>query len=398
MLGYGFYLTFLNPENPMKSILQYFIATLFCVFSITVFAETPRYAIVVDAGSSGSRLYVFKYDKSATVGTIEDIFSTTTTPGLSHYANQPERAGESLKPLFDHALQFLQQNNLNPQSVPVKILATAGMRMLPSTQQEAVYTQIKTYLKNQYPFTLEEVKTISGKMEGLYGWLDVNYLLGNFQHKRATVGIIEMGGASTQIAFALGDHSKKTHDKISLALGHQRYTVFSKSFLGLGQDQAYNTMTQDIAAPDCHPPQATFGDRIGQFNRATCATIYAGIIDKNRVAQYIPPLQNTPFIAYSGIYYAYDFLNIIQTPDQASLQSRIENVCYRTWSQLQKDYPQIAEKYLLTYCANSVYFDQLLYNTYHLQGSQLTVTNQIDQKNLNWARGVILYSLAQYAQ
>lgn len=47
-------------------------------------------------------------------------------PGLSSYADTPELAGRSLKPLFDHAIELGV-----PTGSKVYLAATAGLRMLP---------------------------------------------------------------------------------------------------------------------------------------------------------------------------------------------------------------------------------------------------------------------------
>ena len=56
-------------------------------------------------------------------------------------------------------------------------------------------------IKKESSFTVEKVMTISGKYEGLYAWLGINYLLDKFDSGNQKVGIVEMGGASPQIAY-----------------------------------------------------------------------------------------------------------------------------------------------------------------------------------------------------
>jgi hypothetical protein len=356
-------------------------------------ASDVHYAIVVDAGSSGSRLHLMQYSTpSASIPIIKDIFSESIKPGLSSYASQPDNAGASLKPLFDDAMTTLKKNNIDPKTVPVKVLATAGMRLLPESTQQAIYTNVKTYLTKSYPLPIQKVETISGKMEGLYGWLDVNYLSGNFA-TGSTVGSIDMGGASTQIAFATQDNSH-INDEIAFKIGTKRYTVFSKSFLGLGEDQALATISKMPSMDTCYPIQYPLqGGDAGNFNYISCGALYTDLIQANHVAQEILSLEKLQFIAYSGAYYSYHFFGVDQTPDQAVVEKKVQNVCAESWDELKHDYPSTPEKYLSTYCANITYIEDLFYNTYQLQGSQLKIVTQINQIDIDWPLGALLYSL-----
>jgi apyrase len=359
------------------------------------FADSNHYMMIVDAGSSGSRLHIFKYEGPDALPVITDVFSENVKPGLSSYADHPENAGASLKKLLDDATDFMQKNGGDIKTTQLNILATAGMRLLPEDKQQAIYTNITNYLKNNYQFSVGNVETISGKMEGLYGWLDVNYLLDTFHVPHFSVGSIDMGGASTEITFATDDHSHPD-DEISVKINNQSYTVFSKSFLGLGQDQALNAMSANQTASYCYPQHYVYNQTSsGNFAMTSCGTIYANIIQDHHVIQQMISTQNQPFVAFSGIYYTYSFFNADQKADQATLESKIQAVCNKPWEQLQQEYPDVPEKYLSTYCANGVYEDQLLNNAYKLDSSRLIVTNKIKQKDIDWTLGAALYRLVK---
>lgn len=377
----------------MKSYLKSLAALSVLFTPFSAFAAN-NYMILVDAGSTSSKLHVFQYEPGS-MPVINDVFAETAKPGLSSFADHPESAGASLKKPLDDAGQFLQKQGVDLKTVPVNVFATAGMRLLPDDKQQAIYNNVTSYLKTNYQYAAGEVKTIPGKMEGLYGWLDVNYLANHFQNHETTTGSIDMGGASTQIAFATHDHSKPD-DEETFIINHQRYTVFSKSFLGLGQDQARDAMTKDTRASACYPLDYQFSSGVGKFDFSTCHGPYNDIIQQQSVAEQILPTKGQSFIAYSGVYYTYQFFNVDKTPDQSILDSHIQSVCNEPWSQLQKDYPTVDAKYLSAYCANGVYQDQLLYSTYQLQGQQLTVVSQINQKDIDWTLGAILYSLVKH--
>lgn len=369
------------------------LALSILLLSSLSYANKSGYEIFVDAGSSGSRLHIFKYEYVNALPTIDDVFSESVNPGLSSYADHPESAGPSLAKLFDDATQYLHDNQVDTKTVPVNVFATAGMRLLPENKQTAIYTNVRDYLVKNFSFSMHDVKTISGKMEGVYGWLDVNYLLNNFQNGQMPVGIIDMGGASTEIAFTTQDNSKPD-DEIQININQKNYLLFSKSFLGMGQDEARKTMLTEENANSCFPQNYVMSDNnLGNFNMRICGSIYHNFLQNQQIQKQLLPLSKINFIAYSGIYYTYHFLNTEKTTDQATVEDRIQNVCNETWAELQTNYPNIPAKYLSTYCANSVYHSKLLYEQYRITGDKLIVANQINDREIDWTLGAELYDL-----
>jgi Golgi apyrase len=103
------------------------------------------------------------------------------------------------------------------------------------------------------------VRIISGEEEGLFGWLAVNYLMDGFDvHSRSkvgnvsdadgsTYGFLDMGGASTQIAYE-PSHQQQTSPenqsslvdvRLRLLGGDEiRHRVFVTTWLGYGTNQA----------------------------------------------------------------------------------------------------------------------------------------------------------------
>lgn len=375
----------------MKRYFQVIITTIIGFVCMPLLAATSHYAIIIDAGSSSSRAHVFQYEKTDSIPIINDVFSESNKIPLSQFANHPTDAGESLQSILDSSANYLMHANIDLSSVSVRVLATAGMRLLTPEQQEAIYVSVRNYIRNHYAFLLQDddVKTISGQMEGVYDWLDVNYLLNHFSDPNATVGTIDMGGASTQIAFATKD-TPESNQTVSIDINHQHYTIFSQSFLGLGQDQARSAMLSQPMASRCYPYGYAMGSStIGQFEYATCNRMYNEIIQSHDVRQQIISLQGQSFVAFSGIYYNYRFLSILETPTQEALQAQLRSICYQTWDALQAQYH---DAYMANQCANGVYFDELLYNTYQLQGSQLSVMNQVNGTDINWTLGALLFN------
>ena len=94
-----------------------------------------RYAVVVDAGSTGSRVHAFAFAETADGGL--DLLSDTfeqLKPGLSSYAAEPAKGAASLKPLLERAVAAVPAPER--ASTPVQLRATAGLRLLPGDQAE----------------------------------------------------------------------------------------------------------------------------------------------------------------------------------------------------------------------------------------------------------------------
>ncbi|KAI0345096.1 hypothetical protein BDW22DRAFT_1418417 [Trametopsis cervina] len=232
-----------------------------------------RFGIVIDAGSSGSRLQIYSWKDARTVREKggEKVYNSLPTvekgtrdgedwvvkaePGLSSFADHPDGVASYLAPLLEHARTRIPPS-LQPDT-PLFLLATAGMRLLSPTQQAEVLQATCDFLKFHSHFRIEErsevgpcgssVRIITGEEEGLFGWIAVNYLMDGFNgagHDRTTYGFLDMGGASTQIAFEPGEEERKqTHDLIDVRLrllGGQEihHQVFVTTWLGYGTNQA----------------------------------------------------------------------------------------------------------------------------------------------------------------
>jgi hypothetical protein len=63
------------------------------------------YNIVLDAGSTGSRIHIFKFkQQGSSLHLISDGFHQLK-PGLSAFPDEPQKAAESLKPLLEEAMK-----------------------------------------------------------------------------------------------------------------------------------------------------------------------------------------------------------------------------------------------------------------------------------------------------
>ncbi|KKY15620.1 putative nucleoside diphosphatase [Phaeomoniella chlamydospora] len=237
-----------------------------------------RYGVILDAGSSGTRIYIYRWLdnararkdasqaelKSLPVIDTKDKWTLKTHPGVSSFGETPNLIGpDHLKPLYEHALDIIPEDQVS--DTPIFLLATAGARLLPESQRKELLRQICTYTQSTTHFLLpncdQHIRVIPGETEGLYGWIAANYLVGGFdnpgEHAHGkghhTYGFLDMGGASAQIAFAPNatEAEKHANDLKLLRLrtvdgSVSEYRVFVTTWLGFGVHQARQRYLEEL--------------------------------------------------------------------------------------------------------------------------------------------------------
>ncbi|KAI9901477.1 hypothetical protein N3K66_003294 [Trichothecium roseum] len=231
--------------------------------------KNSQYGVILDAGSSGTRLYVYKWknparaSKDASSAELQSLpklkieKSKKIHPGVSSFADNVDSIGRNhLKELVEVALDEIPNNKIS--ETPIFVMATAGVRFLPKKQQHDLLDGICHWLQTNTQFSLPDcgthIQVISGETEGLYGWIAANYLLGGFDHPQGeadkpghhhTYGFLDMGGASAQIAFAPNSTEAEKHaDDLKLVRMRNldgtpaEYKVFTTTWLGFGANKA----------------------------------------------------------------------------------------------------------------------------------------------------------------
>lgn len=377
-----------------------------CVFSATAIflvacnsggsttpTNTTSYQMVVDAGSSGSRVYVYQISPSSGLPAIIDIYESKNTLPLSKYVGDPSTAGSvGIQPLLDSAISFMNTTyGVPPQQIRASVLGTAGMRYVAESTQTAIYQSVTNVIVSD-GLILGDVGTITGQDEGLYSWSDVNYLQNNFNGAQTTNGIVEVGGASAQVAF----NSPTSGDNIvSTTINGQTYNVYAISYLGLGQDQAALAMQalNPSTKNQCYPAGES-ANLSGIFSLSTCSSNYANVTNQYGESLSVMSKQSgfssTNFIGLSSVYFALNFWGITQTPTQ--LVPMINGTCDLSWTDMQAFYP--GNKFLSGQCANATYMNQFLYGSLKLGSTQLTSLNTVDGTALTWTLGYLLLYLS----
>eukprot|EP00929_Paragymnodinium_shiwhaense_P013150 TRINITY_DN121016_c0_g1_i1.p1 TRINITY_DN121016_c0_g1~~TRINITY_DN121016_c0_g1_i1.p1 ORF type:complete len:828 (-),score=103.60 TRINITY_DN121016_c0_g1_i1:7-2490(-) len=206
------------------------------------------YSVVIDAGSTGTRLHVFRFDawtsRLLDVDTRAQAYITNDIP-LASVVGDPDGVQKCLAPLIDAGLEAipLAQRALTP----LALRGTAALRVLPPTDADHIMSDVRAVLKT-YPFKAGSTSVMDGQTEARYLWLAVNYLMGTFrpgvQAIEEPLAVVDMRGGSLQIVYLIEESQAKAAErlpsfrnyiaKVALPLGSGYAHVYQHSFLGYG--------------------------------------------------------------------------------------------------------------------------------------------------------------------
>ncbi|XP_058740082.1 nucleoside-triphosphatase-like [Vicia villosa] len=248
-MGFITLITFLLFIMPAHSSSKYVGNNMLTNRKIFLKQEAlTSYAVIFDAGSTGTRVHVYHFDQNLNLLHIgNDIeFVNKVTPGLSAYAANPGKAAKSIIPLLEEAESVVPED-LHTKT-PLKLGATAGLRLLDGDSAEKILQSVRDMFNNRSALNVQPdaVSLIDGTQEGSYMWVTVNYVLGNLGKSFAkTVGVIDLGGGSLQMTYAVSKETAKNAPQVAdgedpyikkIVLNGKQYDLYVHSYLGFGKE------------------------------------------------------------------------------------------------------------------------------------------------------------------
>ena len=241
--------------------------TVHCTAPYAPHLPLVQYALMIDAGSTGSRIHVYKFHHCGPSPGYEYEVFAMTQPGLSAYSadkgGTPEAAAASLDVLLDEAVRVVP--GALQGCTPVAVKATAGLRLLGAEESGRMVEAVEARLRGRYPFRVVEggVGIMDGSEEGVYAWMTVNYLMGRIRageggvtdsEAGGTYAVLDLGGGSTQIVF-----EPETSGEVVLREGEHRYALvvegeervlYQHSYLGYGLKSARESVHRVVEFMD----------------------------------------------------------------------------------------------------------------------------------------------------
>ncbi|TVU46828.1 hypothetical protein EJB05_06397, partial [Eragrostis curvula] len=361
-------------------------------------APAVRFSVIIDGGSTGTRAHVFAAGPDGRPDLARSAVMRVS-PGLSSFAAEPARAGESLRPLMEFAKEKIGGAVAHTE---VRLMATAGLRLLDESAQEAILASCRDTLRaSGFRFENAWAKVIPGSDEGIYAWVAANYALGALggdPHK--TVGIIELGGASAQLTF-VSDEVLPPELSNNFTFGETTYTLYTNSFLNFGQNAAQASLLEilrfrgsskngtlvDPCAPKGYSRNEHVTVRTSSDSRSTLENQFVDngngnftecrssslmlLQEGNEKCQYqqchlgstfVPELRGH-FLATENFYFTSKFFGLKQSSSLSDFVHAGELFCNQDLSTLRKHYPNQPDEAFSRYCFSSAYIVALLHDS-----------------------------------
>uniref|UniRef100_A0A6V4VXK1 Uncharacterized protein n=1 Tax=Prymnesium polylepis TaxID=72548 RepID=A0A6V4VXK1_9EUKA len=401
-------------------------------------SEAVVYSIIVDCGSSGSRAHIYhwSHDDRAMVAeflppSAADEAALKVRPGigalLGAVTANVSAMDDYLLPLLHRARQWAPSGRV----LGVRLLATAGMRLLSADEQETIWAAVRRTLRapqSAQSFRLLGAMTISGNYEGVFGYLAVNHIVRSQrgESSKSDMGSLDLGGASTQITFqpapTLSPHADILADGYRVNLSGASRVLYSHSFMRSGDTQAWlrlarlllsrsdtGASTTPVSHPCLHRGHEARIDGhafVGTGDWRACSTHAQQLlhIDYECLQQpcalagvYQPRVRGVTFVAFSGFFHIVHGLGLTTGDVWKGTVGEIaragEALCEQTWSLLLETHPwRSSPAHMQHLCFGAAYIEGLLRGYgFSEPSAQLTFARKLAGYAVEWPLGAQIF-------
>ncbi|XP_029642107.1 ectonucleoside triphosphate diphosphohydrolase 8 isoform X1 [Octopus sinensis] len=410
--------------------------TFMCLFvRCCTSSATPldyKYSVFMDGGSTSTKLRVYKWQTPSSRDDIPhftQISVSRHTPGISEYSDNLTAIASYIRPMIHESMELVPKDL--HKITPIYFMATAGLRVLKGQMSLKIIRQLNMFLENSennpFLFRRGQAQVLSGEEEAVFAWIAVNYLRGFFHKQENTsVGVLEMGGGSTQIVFV--PKTPIYANKFIAHIGSTYYHTYAHSYLNFGQAYLIERVqdhllqqsgTNDSVLDPCRlrGDNTTVSDEngrsivmIGNGNAESCREILEDFLNKQPPSDCSPkpcsigttyqsPLGDTIFYAVSAFVYPTNQINSTDADERLNMDLMIKNT--KTYCEMTID--EAVEvtganpKYASNNCISGVFIPLLLKNAYGFPQNTTSIymKKKINNKSPDWSLGALIYQSEQ---
>lgn len=404
------------------------LLALLLLLPLTLFAKD--HIIIFDAGSSGTRLYLYEVEQTEKAPIITEKLNSKVKPGLTDESlwEDPHTIHTYIERLFEGANNVLSEEER--AHTPIYLYATAGMRILPEEEQAFIMGEVRKHMGHVTEASgyraienpEQDIRVIEGSQEGLFIWIADNYQLGVLDHPkflspRNTYSALEMGGASAELAyFGLG---AKQHT-VPFKFGKYSFPIYSVGEDGYGINEGLNRMMQahydgSAELSGCFPEGSEFpldnpvlrghGDYQDCLNTIKNEIFFTEAYFNcqmehgkmcSLLGTYQPTnIKPTNYLLTSGFYYTFKALDLADKPvHKPELANAATAFCAMPWEEMKAQYPD-NPNYLISYCFNAAWFDAMMTAWQVDDKATLHAIEKHEGKDVTWTMGAAYYHVTQ---
>lgn len=440
-----------NSSSPVFAVIVVLISFgLSCLVDVSVgecsvpmrnrMGLNSDFGVLIDAGSTGTRVWIYSWPRSLAMGDDKLVNGTIPPIKCAYSYKEPKGLAEVADDLIQLRGIVLTLIKKAEEQIPNEIhkatsiflMATAGMRLLLEDKAILLVEELDSLLRNKTlnPFMYDSphnTRILSGEEEGVFAWIAVNYLskrLTNIDGDlyKTTSGILELGGASTQIAFI--PRGSVLSDKFPVFIGGEKYPIYVHSYLHYGQDYVDKWIHNRLAHDQSHlntsrNPCMLKGETletpdgrtlVGTGNPSECVALLEKFIYKNEPHRChpkpcaigsvyqpnIPP--NQTFYTIGAFYFIIKDLKVINedgifTP--VDVYKAAFNYCSKDFKELIQELKpsEISKKFVSKPCSIGLFTSLLFTRGYGFKNDtqQIMAVEKINGHPIDWTLGALIY-------
>ncbi|MFI4957253.1 MAG: hypothetical protein ACHQAX_08610 [Gammaproteobacteria bacterium] len=380
----------------------------FLALSFLALSAFAKPVIVFDAGSSGTRIYLYdvtEVNGKTNVTTTKYYKPSSATTTYTYPVTDARFAADPVA-YFDHFITEIEKTSFDHAATPIYVYATAGVRM--ATNADAIIADMRKGIRgavegDTYPVIADEnVNTLTVSQEAFNVWVNdqfvSNALSADVLTADNTFAAVEMGGASAEVSVLVENPADFTDNDVIFAHLGNEYHVYSTGYDGSGQDKAalalldaYNANPADQRFAGCFPVGAPYPltapvlTGTGKFEECS------EFIVEHPVNNYDKAPSAERYLLTSGFYYTFKILGLandatLQTTTNEELAYKGAAFCARTWEDLMEAYP--GDTFLITYCFNSAFQHHFLKEMGVKNAASLLSVDKYNGNPMTWTLGV----------
>lgn len=387
--------------------------------------DASDYAILLDAGSTETRAYIYTWPHQKNNFPLPSIVIATddengpitekVKPGLATFAGNNAGIKDYLQPLLDWAHQQIDHiDGASAETTNIYLMGTGGMRELSSTDIGAILSTVSLLLQDSgFNYQSQWAQILDGELEAFYGFVSVNTLYNNFadnQDQENTYGSLDMGGVSAEIAFVQSGTPPLNYS-ITQDINGTRYTVYVQSQDGLGLNAAryaynvslYLTQNQSFVDDPCLPSNFTENVTTWINGELTSFLLYgtsqAGAC-LNNINSFVsslteglqkPTIGDTTFVVSDKYLKVKDFYNLEDNANLLQLRAAAGSFCGLNYEDALSHHPDHANE-VPHACFSGTYVMSLLSNFYGLDTSSRHILWKDNVKTfpVSWTLGAMV--------